>query len=209
MTSHFLWVIRNMGVFFPFYLWVIFKCSVMSMYKTFLMVKDSIDYFSKVEFYLVAEPLPDQSLAFWHGLGCQFSSNELNAVGWECGRQCLVHAYLLSPSPGSASECAKCAREVGLGGGPRHSLKSPWYQAGRRYRKIFWEHCCLHDVAISKCCLYYHSLQSFKKIGSPKKYSENCKTLLRGIQKLNGMIYHIHELKIPYFKEINSLQTDL
>ena len=75
-----------MGVFFPFYLWAIFKCSVMSMYKTFLMVKNSIDCFSKIEFYPVAEPLLDRSLAVWHGLDCQFSSNELNAVGWERDR---------------------------------------------------------------------------------------------------------------------------
>lgn len=28
-------------------------------------------------------------------------------------------------------------------------------------KKIFWEHCYLHDFAISKCCLHFHSLPSF------------------------------------------------
>lgn len=42
---------------------VSFKCSVMSTHKIFLMGKNSIDYFSKMAFYLEAEPLPDPSLA--------------------------------------------------------------------------------------------------------------------------------------------------
>ena len=38
------------------------------------MGKNSIDYFSKMAFYLEAEPLPDPSLACWDGLSI-FSSN--------------------------------------------------------------------------------------------------------------------------------------
>lgn len=83
----------------------------MSTHKIFLMGKNSIDYFSKMAFYLEAEPLPDPSLSIF-GMGCQF----FQAMGQECGGWCLVHTYLLRPRSGSASRCAGCTGG-GLGWG--------------------------------------------------------------------------------------------
>lgn len=119
VTNDYLWV-RNWGIF-P-YLLAISKCSLVNSYKSILMGQDSINYFSKIEFSLGADPLPDQSWACWHGWGCRFSSNELNAEGWKCDRQCSLHLYLLGPCSGPAPEGAG---EVGMEGGPQEQLEVP------------------------------------------------------------------------------------
>lgn len=68
MTSDYLKVIgiQRGGVGFPFvYLLAISKCSLMSMYETSLTGENSVNYFSRTEFYLGAETLPALFLACW------------------------------------------------------------------------------------------------------------------------------------------------
>ena len=131
-----------------------FKCSVMSIHTIFLMGKNSIDYFSKIAFYQEAEPLPDSSLACWDGLSV-LSSNR-TGVWW-----IVLSSHVFTMSQVWVSfqvyRCVGCGSGEGLGTA-QNALIPNWQEVQKR---TFWECCCLHDFAIAKCCLCYHSLQSF------------------------------------------------